>query len=142
LRDPAQAIVARLMAVQVVVDLEVIDIDENDLDRDLFAARLPPDPLDVIVEDPAVLKSRQAIALCELVQHALLDECLAQRIFPVVARHGADHGRCTENGRHVQQLAHRQANDQSGQENARRPETTPQIRRSQTGSRENGRNRD
>src|SRR5262245_24127649 len=52
LRDALQAIVAGLVAVEVVVDLEEVDIDENDRDARVLAPRLAPEPLDVVVEDP------------------------------------------------------------------------------------------
>ena len=67
-RDAPQAIVAGLMTMQIVVDLEVIDIDQNDLDRYLFPSRLTPDALDVVVEYPPVIEPGQTVALRQLVE--------------------------------------------------------------------------
>src|SRR5688572_25130436 len=61
LRDALERVVAGLMAVKVVVDLEEIDVDENDRDTGALAPRLPPEALDVIVEDAAVIEPCHAV---------------------------------------------------------------------------------
>src|SRR5688572_22822233 len=83
-RDALQAIVACLVAVEVVVDLEEVDVDENDRNAVALAARLPPEPLDVVVEDAAVVEARHSVALGELVQHSRLEEIRAQRVLEVI----------------------------------------------------------
>ena len=97
------------MAVEVVVDFEVVDVDENNLERDVLTPRLPPDAPDVFVEDTAVVKPREAVALRELVQEPRLEEVGAQRVLEVVGRDPADHGRGAEHRCHVVELVQRQA---------------------------------
>src|SRR5690606_26530977 len=49
-RDAADAVVARLMAVKVVVNFEAVDVDEHDLKQPSVAARLLPQLLGETVE--------------------------------------------------------------------------------------------
>ena len=74
LRNALQAVVAGLVAVEIVVELEEVDIDENDRDAGALAPRLAPQPLHVVVEDAAVVQARHAVALRELVQQTRLEE--------------------------------------------------------------------
>ena len=60
------------MAVQVVVDFKVIDIDEYDLQRYVLAARLTPDAANEVIENPPVVEPGEAIALGELIENARL----------------------------------------------------------------------
>ena len=64
------AIVAGLMAVEVVEALEVIDVDENDLDRLRVALRLLPEPPRQRVEHAPVVEAAQAVAFRDVVQAA------------------------------------------------------------------------
>src|SRR5688500_16625847 len=99
LRDPLQTIVAGLVAVEVVVDLEEVYVDENECDAVVLAARLPPETLDVVVEDATVVEARHPVALGELVQHARLEKVRAQRVLQVVGGNAADHGCAAEDRR-------------------------------------------
>ena len=64
----AQAFVAGLVPVVVVVRLEVVDIDQQQAERCVVACGLRPDAVDVLVEHPAVVNPRQAVAAITLVK--------------------------------------------------------------------------
>ena len=67
-RDRAQALVARLMPVAVVVVLEAIDVDQQHGHPLRVAHRLTPGALDVLIEHAAVLNAGQAVAGDHLAQ--------------------------------------------------------------------------
>jgi hypothetical protein len=70
-RDLAQAFIAGLVPVVVVVSLEVVDIDQQHAERRIVTRRLRPDAIDVLVEQPAVVNARQAVTARGLDQQAL-----------------------------------------------------------------------
>ena len=84
------------MTVQVVVCLEVIDIDENDLQRFVVALRLQPQPIGQVVEHPPVVQAAQAVAFGDVVQQPVLDE---------VGAHEALHSECRQH-RHQRRGEH------------------------------------
>ena len=71
--DRLHDLVARLVAVAVVVFLEMIDIREQERQRLVFAHALVPHPLQVFVEAPAIVDAGQAVLQRRLRQHARVE---------------------------------------------------------------------
>jgi hypothetical protein len=61
-RHCAQALIARLMSVAVVIVLEAIDIDQQHGDPLAFAYRLMPFTVNVLIEHAAILNAGEPVA--------------------------------------------------------------------------------
>lgn len=120
----AQAPIARLVPVAVVVGLEVVDVDHHDRDDVAVADGLLPDAMDLALERGAVQQSREPVVRGYLAQQAPVEEGGAVGVLERVAaragvevradekegeveaelRRHAARGRCNQEARQRQQV--------------------------------------
>ncbi len=86
----AQALVARLMSIAVVVVLEAIDIDQQHRHTLAFAHRLVPDTLNVLIEHAAVLNAGEAVARHHFAQQGGFEKAHAAGFLVHVDHGGAE----------------------------------------------------
>ena len=106
--DGAQAFVARLMSVAVVVVLEAVDVGEQHRHPLLLAHRLLPDALNVLVEHAPVLNAGEAVARHHFAQQAGFEKAHAAGLLVHVDHRGAEQIDGDDRQRIVAELAARQ----------------------------------